>query len=74
MSVFRSDSVTNFIGIGLVDWLLFSNAVSSKSEEAVTSQEINIGETKMKTDATGDLVKAMSTSGRFLIMCEGLAF
>ena len=58
------------------DWLLFGNALSTKSEATVTSSGTvdDINDAKKDTEALGDLVNAVSTSGGVLVLSVGFAF
>ena len=58
------------------DWLLFGNALSSKSEATVTSSGSvgDVNKAKKDAEEIGNLVNAFSTSGGFLVLSVGLAF
>jgi len=58
------------------DWLLFGNAVSSKSEATVTSSGTvgDINKAKKDAEEIGNLINAVSTSGGLLVMSVGFAF
>ena len=58
------------------DWLLFGNAVSSKSEATVTSSGTvgDINKAKKDAEEIGNLIIAISTSGGLLVMSVGFAF
>ena len=58
------------------DWLLFGNAVSSKSEATVTSSGTvgDINKAKKDAEEIGNLINAISTSGGLLVMSVGFAF
>ena len=58
------------------DWLLFGNAVSSKSEATVTSAGTvgDINKAKKDAEEIGNLINAISTSGGLLVMSVGFAF
>ena len=58
------------------DWLLFGNALSTKSEATVTSSGTvdDINDAKKDTEALGDLVNDVSTSGGVLVLSVGFAF
>ena len=58
------------------DWLLFSNALSTKSEATVTSSGTvdDINDAKKDAEEIGNLINAISTSGGLLVMSVGFAF
>ena len=58
------------------DWLLFGNAVSSKSEATVTSSGTvgDINKAIKDAEEIGNLINAISTSGGLLVMSVGFAF
>ena len=58
------------------DWLLFGNAVSSKSEATVTSSGSvgDINKAKKDAEEIGNLINTISTSGGLLVMSVGFAF
>ena len=58
------------------DWLLFGNALSTKSEATVKSSGTvgDIAKAKKDAEALGDLVNAVSTSGGLLVLSVGFAF